>query len=58
MKNWKNILLAALTLLMLIGFAWLVTSPVLTGEATERHLNLESPSDTEDEGGDDAYDFL
>ena len=58
MKNWKNLLLAALTVLMLIGFAWPVTSPDITDEAAERHLNLESPADSEDEGEDDAYDFL
>ena len=57
MNNWKNILLAVLTVLMLVAFGWLVTSPTLTEDAAERHMNLESPADTEDES-DDAYDFL
>ena len=57
MKNWKNILLAALTLLMLIGFAWLVTSPTITPDAAERHMNLETPADSDDDA-DNAYDFL
>ena len=57
MKNWKNILLTVLALLMLIGFAWLVTAPGITDEAAERHMNLETPFDTEDDA-DDAYSFL
>lgn len=58
MNNWKNILLTILAVLLLIGFGWLVTSPTLTEEAAERHMNLESPFDTEEDEGDDAYDFL
>ncbi|MBQ2954500.1 MAG: hypothetical protein IJE07_13295 [Clostridia bacterium] len=54
----KNILLTLLALLMLIGFGYVVTSPTLTEEAAERHMNLESPYDTEEDEGDDAYDFL
>ena len=55
--NWKNILLTVLTVLLLIAFGWLVTSPDITDEASERHMNLESPLETE-EDADDAYDFL
>lgn len=58
MNNWKNIVLTILAVLLLIGFGWLVTSPTLTEEASERHMNLESPFDTEEDEGDDAYDFL
>lgn len=56
MKNWKNILLTALAVLLLVGFAWTVTSPTLTEEAAERHMNLEDGF--EEEESDDAYDFL
>ena len=55
--NAKNILLTALTVLLLLGFAWLVTAPGITEEAAERHMNLENPVDTEEEA-DDAYSFL
>lgn len=55
--NAKNVLLTALAVLMLIGFAWLVTSPTITEEARERHIDLESPFDI-DEETDDAYSFL
>lgn len=58
MKDWKNILLTALAVLLLVGFAWAVTSPGITQEAAERHMNLEAPFETEEEDGDDAYDFL
>lgn len=58
MKDWKNILLTALAVLLLVGFTWAVTSPSITQEAAERHMNLESPFETEEEDGDDAYDFL
>lgn len=58
MKNLTNILLTLLAVLMLIGFGYLVTSPTLTEEASERHMNLESPFDTEEDESDDAYDFL
>lgn len=56
--NWKNLLLTLLALALLAGFGWLMTSPVITEEASERHMNLESPYDTEDESEEDAYDFL
>ena len=55
--NIKNLLLTALTVLLLVGFAWLVTAPGITDEAAERHMNLENPFDTEDDA-DDAYSFL
>ena len=58
MNNWKNILLTILAVLMLIGFGYVVTAPTLTEDAAERHMNLESPYDTEEDEGDDAYDFL
>ena len=57
MKNLKNTLLTLLALALLVGFAWLVTAPGITDEAAERHMNLESPLETE-EDADDAYDFL
>ena len=56
--NWKNLLLTLLALALLAGFGWLMTSPAITEEASERHMNLESPYDTEDESEEDAYDFL
>ena len=56
--NWKNLLLTLLALALLAGFGWIMTSPVITEEASERHMNLESPYDTEDESEEDAYDFL
>ena len=55
--NIKNILLTALTVLLLVGFAWLVTAPGITEDAHERHMNLESPFDNENDA-DDAYSFL
>ena len=58
MNKLKKTLLPLLALLMLIGFGYLVTSPTLTEEAAERHMNLESPYDTEEDEGDDAYNFL
>lgn len=59
MKSWKNILLAALTLLMLAGFAWAVVSPAVTEDARDRHMNLTMPGGADDgEPADDMYDFL
>lgn len=49
MKNWKNILLTVLTVLMLVGFAAVMTSPSITEEARQAHMN---------EGVDDEYAFL
>lgn len=57
MKNWKNICLTALALLMLVGFAWAVASPTITVEARARHMDMAAPLETE-EDADDAYDFL
>lgn len=54
MTNWKNILLTALAAVLLAGFAWAVTSPTITEEAAERHMNMDDPAD--DESG--LYDFL
>lgn len=47
--NWKNILLTVLAALMLVGFAAAMTSPSITEEAREAHMN---------EGFDDEYAFL
>ena len=47
--NWKNILLTALAVLLLIGFAAATPSPSITEEAKEAHMN---------EGVDDEYAFL
>lgn len=58
MKNWKNILLTIAAVLLLVLFAWLVTSPNLTEEASEEHMNLESPFDMEEDTEDSSYDFL
>lgn len=49
MKNWKNILLTALAVLLLIGFAAATPSPSITEAARESHMN---------EGVDDEYAFL
>ena len=57
MKNWKNICLTALALLMLVGFAWAVASPTITEAARARHMDMAAPLETE-EDADDAYDFL
>ena len=47
--NWKNILLTVLAVLMLVGFAAAMTSPSITEEAREAHMN---------EGVGDEYAFL
>ena len=39
--NWKNILLTALAVLMLIGFAAAVPSPSITEEAYNAYMGLE-----------------
>lgn len=49
MKNWKNILLTAIALLMLVGFAAALPSPSITEEARQAHMN---------EGVEDEYAFL
>ena len=49
MKNWKNILLTVIAVLLLLGFAAAVPSPSITEEAREAHMN---------EGVDDEYAFL
>ncbi len=40
MKNWKNILLTALAVLMLLGFAAATPSPAISDEAYERYMGL------------------
>lgn len=47
--NWKNVLLTALAVLLLIGFAAATPSPSITEEAKEAHMS---------EGVDDEYAFL
>ena len=49
MKNWKNLLLTVLAVILLIGFAAGLTSPAITPEAREAHMN---------EGVEDEYAFL
>ena len=49
MKNWKNILLTVLAAAMLVAFAACMTSPSITEEARQSHMN---------EGVDDEYAFL
>lgn len=56
MKIFKNILLTLLAAAMLVGFGWAVTSPTITEEAFNAHMDLENGF--EEEGVDDAYDFL
>jgi len=40
MKNWKNVLLTAIAVLMLVGFAFLTPSPVIEYEAWESYQGL------------------
>lgn len=47
--NWKNILLTALTVLLLMAFAIGTPSPSITEEALNAHMN---------EGVEDEYAFL
>ena len=49
MKNRKNILLTVLAALLLLSFAAGMTSPAITPEAREAHMN---------ESVDDEYAFL
>lgn len=56
MKIFKNILLTLLAAAMLVGFGWAVTSPTITEEAFDAHMDLENGF--EEEEADDAYDFL
>lgn len=60
MKYWKNILLTVLAALMLVGFAWAVTSPTVTEEAAARHdrmrLGSSSSSDHHDTAGEEGSD--
>ena len=49
MKNWKNILLTVLAVILLIGFAAGLPSPSITDEAKEAHMN---------QGVEDEYAFL
>ena len=51
MKNWLNILLTALTVALLIVFAWATPSPSITPEAEEAHMNMGVEED-------DPYAFL
>lgn len=41
MKNWKNILLTVLAVLMLAGFAAAVPSPSITDEAYDAYMGLD-----------------
>lgn len=41
MKNWKNILLTILAVLMLVGFAAAMTSPSITDEAYDSYMGLD-----------------
>ena len=49
MKNWKNILLTVLAVLLLVAFAAAIPSPSITEEAKEAHMN---------QGVQDEYAFL
>ena len=49
MKNWKNILLTVLAVILLVGFAAGIPSPSITEEAKEAHMN---------QGVEDEYAFL
>ena len=49
MKNWKNILLTVLAVLLLVAFAAAIPSPSITEEAKEAHMN---------QGVEDEYAFL
>lgn len=49
MKNWKNILLTVIAVLMLVAFAAAIPSPSITEEARQAHMN---------EGVEDEYAFL
>ena len=49
MKNWKNVLLTVIAVLLLAGFAAGMTSPAITPDAREAHMN---------EGVEDEYAFL
>lgn len=40
MKNWKNILLTALAVVLLAGFTLAMHSPVITDEAYDAYLEL------------------
>ncbi|MBQ8200826.1 MAG: hypothetical protein IJZ74_03555 [Clostridia bacterium] len=40
MKNWKNILLTALAVVLLIGFAAAVPSPSISDEAYDAYMDL------------------
>ena len=51
MKNWPNLLLTLLAVLLLVGFAWAVPSPAITPEAEEAHMNMGVEED-------DPYAFL
>lgn len=49
MKNWKNILLTVIAVILLVAFAAGIPSPSITEEARQTHMN---------EGVDDEYAFL
>ena len=49
MKNWKNILLTVLAVMLLVAFAAGVPSPSITEEARTAHMNG---------GVEDEYAFL
>ncbi len=40
MKNWKNILLTVLAVLLLLGFAAATPSPAITDEAYDLYMSL------------------
>ena len=52
-----NILLTVLAVLLLIAFAYLTTSPTITEDAYQEHMNGGSAPSTEKVSGDD-FSFL
>ena len=52
-----NILLTVLAVLLLIAFAYLTTSPTITEDAYQEHMNGGSAPSTEEVSGDD-FSFL
>ena len=52
-----NILLTVLAVLLLVAFAYLTTSPTITEDAYQEHMNGGSTFSQEDASGDD-FSFL
>ncbi len=52
-----NILLTVLAVLLLVAFAYLTTSPTITEDAYQEHMNGGSTPSQEDASGDD-FSFL